>query len=1042
MAEVRIIPIDPVTFQSYGDQDVSVIPTSSIDLGFSSSLDYVEFFALDSTETIIYPTEYSVEHRDYSIVTGSLVIDPSQSLNNQDLNEGQYVALYNIHRKRLSSSPTQRYYISEISTDRRELRLASTTIENDDIISSTNEFVDYRADSEYFVDFYLNFGQNNTIIANNIVLNLDENDNPTVLVRLYEALPAEFSINSQLWVVEETGPSQAFQVTFFPEIIEIQDSVGIAGPNFSLEVNQQTSQGSDLQSLSTLLLQNQTGSTQQINSLLHEAGIDVNVNYEKYSEFVKFSSAEKRLNNFIFKAGLIESASLQIQTLESDLGNVNNVGMFSASKAIHENTINNLTQNFDNYEYFLYYNSGSQYSYPKSSTTTPYGLHSTGSAVVTEWQSNLLLTASNYDNNNQDYLRNAIPEYLRNDPQNESYEIFVDMLGQHYDSIWVYTKDITNKFSADNRLDYGISKDLVADAIRDFGVKIYSNNFSTNDLFQAFLGVDSDGSSIFDVDPGETITNYVSASNDDIALDDANKRLYKRIYHNIPYLLKAKGTKAGLEALVSSFGIPDTILRVNEFGFKDKDDSQDWDLSKRVYTNKYTADPCRRLTSNWVLDDKWLGEDDRPRSVAFQFKIDNFPNTPLSQSIWSLAEGGPSLLLKHSGVSLNAGTYDGAIKSEYQHYGSLAFFPVTESAVSTSFSAPFFDGDWWAVKVDRTGSTFTLSAGKALDTGNGDVEIAHFSSSIVTEANSEWATTLTSSFPSYRDTIQIGSDCYVRMSGSYQELRYYSSILEEDDFKDFIVNPSSIESSPLVQPTPPPTPAPTAAPTPSPTAAPTPNPTPAPVTDAPTPSPTNAPTPAPVVSATAAPTPAPTTPSPTNAPTPSPTFAPIAVATPAPTNAPTPAPVTPAPVTDAPTPAPTDAPTPAPVTPVTAVYMGTGNPLGDGCRATSGAGVFRGNWVRGVSQFTHTFTFISEFDADVEGGIGGSVANGGQGVAAPAGSTISNLAINQRPNCTYSPVSGYGTNSVSITATCTLQSNYFPTLAAASYGLTGTCSHS
>ena len=56
------------------------------------------------------------------------------------------------------------------------------------------------------------------------------------------------------------------------------------------------------------------------------------------------------------------------------------------------------------------------------------------------------------------------------------------MIGQHFDNIWIYTKDITNKFSADNRLDYGISKDLVADAIRDFGVKLYANNFSIDDL--------------------------------------------------------------------------------------------------------------------------------------------------------------------------------------------------------------------------------------------------------------------------------------------------------------------------------------------------------------------------------------------------------------------------------------------------------------------------------------------------------------------------------------------------------------------------------
>ena len=63
------------------------------------------------------------------------------------------------------------------------------------------------------------------------------------------------------------------------------------------------------------------------------------------------------------------------------------------------------------------------------------------------------------------------------------------MVAQYYDNVWLYTKDITQKYNADNRLDFGVSKDLVSDAIKDFGVKLYQNNFSTNDLYTAFLGL-------------------------------------------------------------------------------------------------------------------------------------------------------------------------------------------------------------------------------------------------------------------------------------------------------------------------------------------------------------------------------------------------------------------------------------------------------------------------------------------------------------------------------------------------------------------------
>ena len=81
----------------------------------------------------------------------------------------------------------------------------------------------------------------------------------------------------------------------------------------------------------------------------------------------------------------------------------------------------------------------------------------------------------------------------------------------------------------------------------------------------------------------EYVDTLISASTDIIPLDDVNKSLYKRIYHNIPYLLKSKGTIAGLRALITSYGIPDTILRISEFGGKDKADINDYDY----YFNKF-----------------------------------------------------------------------------------------------------------------------------------------------------------------------------------------------------------------------------------------------------------------------------------------------------------------------------------------------------------------------------------------------------------------------------------------------------------------------
>ncbi len=137
-----------------------------------------------------------------------------------------------------------------------------------------------------------------------------------------------------------------------------------------------------------------------------------------------------------------------------------------------------------------------------------------------------------YDEENDNYLYNAIPEYLRDDTDNQKYILFVDMVAQQYDNTWLYTKDLTNRFNADNRLDYGISRDLVADAIRDFGIKLYSSNFNTDDLYTAFLGITPSGSSFpfpnmtgsFPTPSGsEYVNTEISESDDIVPLDHVNK---------------------------------------------------------------------------------------------------------------------------------------------------------------------------------------------------------------------------------------------------------------------------------------------------------------------------------------------------------------------------------------------------------------------------------------------------------------------------------------------------------------------------------------
>ena len=89
-------------------------------------------------------------------------------------------------------------------------------------------------------------------------------------------------------------------------------------------------------------------------------------------------------------------------------------------------------------------------------------------------------SGSIYDLENDDRLVSSLPNYVKDDTRNSEFLLFMDMIGHHFDNIWVYTTDIGNRFDADNRLKYGISKDIVADAIKSMGVNLYQNNFTSD----------------------------------------------------------------------------------------------------------------------------------------------------------------------------------------------------------------------------------------------------------------------------------------------------------------------------------------------------------------------------------------------------------------------------------------------------------------------------------------------------------------------------------------------------------------------------------
>ena len=815
-ASINQIDTQDFTPQTYGENDISLISQFDINTSLSSS-SYIEYFIYDNNKNLLSEnysfSEYTILNDGQSAETNNSIsqieIDPEKSLINLGYDQGEYITYFNILNKQIGSE-LQQLYIAEISSDKTEIRLDSTSLNGIDIVEQTNNLIQERENSTYFLDFYLNFGNNNLFIANNVSLDNQDPTNPTVLVKLYEPLSDEFDVNSTLWVVTLVEEPIAYKVTFEDIPIIFTDTTSIGGPNFNLDLKDQVNNSSLELSYADLVLTSLTSSTNQLNSLLEEKEININVDYSDFSNFIHFSSVQSRIENFYYKVGLIENYSSSIALINSQItGSTSSSIVVSSSKAIYESKINNIITNFDGYDYYLYYSSESL-AYPKTNSTPPYTLYSSTSPTVLTWLGSanensiyyggILLSASIYDNLNQNNLFYAIPEYLREDPANDPYQLFIEMVGQHYDNIWIYYKDVTQKYNADNRLENGISKDIVADAIRDFGIKLYQNNFSNEDLYTAFLGLTPEGGlfpfpnitgSLPTPSGYEYVNTKISASNDYLPLDDVNKSLYKRIYHNLPYLLQTKGTLPGLRALITSYGIPDTILRIKEYGGKDKTNTNDWDYWQNEFNYAYKQNGSETLNIPWVLNSSWGSNSNVPETVMFRFKTNILsPPTPppsLQSPLQSSALDRFKINLTYTGSAYTSGSYSGSIIDPYYQYARLDFipneYPYPDS--SASIFLPFFNNDWWSVMVTKTGTglstNFQLYAGnKIYGGGENGTSIGFFASSSIIGEDTLWI------YP---------SDINFQLSGSFQEIRYYNKPISESVFKDYVMNPSSIEGN-------------------------------------------------------------------------------------------------------------------------------------------------------------------------------------------------------------------------------------------------------
>jgi hypothetical protein len=829
-----------------------------------------------STQTVLTQERPVVELHLYSpsgmYITGGVTtafdfdrdkisVDYATFFNTVDIERGYYEVVSNIYRNLLGSEVDPLIQVKEISADRREIIVRLVPLDPARLAVNGNAIPAYLTanDSVFDKDIFLNFGKDRLVKVINQRNYSESNtlENNTIAFRLYQPLPADIVISDTLWVIESLSDS----ITDNVNVTTVADDrvVNILrGPNFEYADELATTTETDFQNWNSLLGSNLSTSQQIIDRYFSGSlgGVQLNVDYTAFENFVFYSSAYERLANFKYKLELIEYYDSQLNTL-------NNVALGADDTALQNNIAltterkDNVIGGFDGFERWLYSEptasltthgiSGSFIGadgyaltpWPKYLSGSKYYLYDTTDSISTLWYNGFSATASLYDEQNNNALVKTIPEHIRNDANNSEYELFINMIGHHFDILYTYVKALSDTYRPEENPKLGRSRETLYHIAESLGWKLTNGNQATA-LWKYKLGTEYNGTY-------QSTGSLFSKSNEDISTE-----VWRRIVNNLPYLLKTKGTSRSIKALMNAYGIPQTLLSIREYGGPSTTNETPALIEDRfAYAVRLTGESQIHAHMHHVsssIGRPWGIERGvipimtheirfKPsvtqsmllmsyaKDVAASIYVDDEYVDPFYVS--SLSANGESLwhvILEHTASYSGSGNY-GRVHFIMPDGGST--YTIDPLHAITPWT-PIYDGDWWNFRLNyntsgrhynsgsNTDTLYQIKIQKKSDFVNAKVVHAVSASTITATSGSHyqfWCSP-TASFNlliggnsgSTNNNDVYGLDAYVSTSlglgsiptmykGNLQEYRAWLETVNDTAFNDHTINPTSYVSS-------------------------------------------------------------------------------------------------------------------------------------------------------------------------------------------------------------------------------------------------------
>ena len=438
--------------------------------------------------------------------------------------------------------------------------LQRTTLTDTDLAETVNVFVEiaYRywlqpkiteLLNDYSLKFYgfyknaLNFDNGNLvkILTHTSYLNVVDN-RINVQIKLDSPLPSEYSIRDTCWISNISLAPLYFKINLYTA--PISRKVYLNGVNFTVAVPSVNPTNDKFNATNDNTLFAAKARTQQkINDLL--------INYNDFSNFINFSSAELRTKiakSKISKYDSYETSKSQIKNQASATSNISISASYSNdfTKIINEQI--SLLDSFDEYESYLFYST---------------------SSIDQKIEDGISFDKSNYNS-----LFYQLPEYIKTEESNADYIKFTAMVGHFFDNILIFVKKFPKSYPINWDDNNSYPKNYIEELLNNFNWDVTNFKFNKSDVNQLLFN-------------NTQMSGSLSSSYFDYA-----KSIFNRITNNLSYIYKTKGTSTSFNLIRSIFGISSDLINVVEYSSPNVLINRNvyYDFDDIVYATKYEDD--------------------------------------------------------------------------------------------------------------------------------------------------------------------------------------------------------------------------------------------------------------------------------------------------------------------------------------------------------------------------------------------------------------------------------------------------------------------